>query len=111
MECPACLRVVPIPAPLTFPHEKVAGIPVLPRDVLALEMKILCPSCDNKLRLDARLEGQSVTCPVCSAKIAVPLWSRPATASASPQIAALSAAEIEFLSGMTEPVLGKGTAA
>ena len=97
MECQSCLRVVPIPSLLSFPHEKVSLLPVLPPDILAVEIKILCGKCDSKLRLDARLEGTLVTCPACAAEVRVPLWSRSRQSShAAPT--SLSAAEIEFLS-------------
>ena len=103
MECPHCLRVVPIPSPLSFPHENVECLPVLPPDILAVEIKILCGKCETKIRLDARMEGYRVTCPVCSAAIRVPMWSRPATAPSRPAATPLSAAEIEFLSATVEP--------
>ena len=108
MECPACLRVVPIPAPLHFPHEKVGGLAVLPRDILAVEIKILCEKCRTKIRLDARLEGYEITCPNCAAEFRVPVWSRPPAARR--EVSALSAEEIDFLSTSVELAGGKGLA-
>jgi peptide subunit release factor 1 (eRF1) len=79
---------------------------LLPRGILALEVKFLCPDCNVKLQIDARLEGQTVNCPKCQHEICVPHWSaapvtrkhqQPATPTAE-----LSEAEIEFLSGPTE---------
>lgn len=49
--------------------------PVFPPDVLELEVKFLCAFCNNRLRADARWEGRSVICPVCSEKTGVPRWS------------------------------------
>ncbi len=109
MECPKCLRVVPIPSPINFPHEKVSGLPVLPRGILAVDIKILCEKCETKIRLDARLEGYEIQCPKCAAGLRVPMWSRPAEA-ARPQASALSAEEIEFLSASVEFVGGKDPA-
>ena len=98
MECPNCLRVVPVPSLITRPHENAGCPPALPRDILAVEIKILCGICDSKIRLDARLEGQMITCPVCATQIRVPEWSRPPGSGAGGNAAALSAEEIEFLS-------------
>lgn len=105
MECPSCLRVVPIPAPLNFPHETVNSLPVLPRDILQVDIKILCPKCDTKIRIDARLEGFQIKCPQCPTEFRVPMWSRPRAASR--EVPALSAEEIEFLSASVETVGGE----
>ena len=110
MECHSCLRVVPIPSPLSFPHEKITLLPVLPSDILALDIKILCWQCRSKLRLDARLEGTLVICPACMAEVRVPMWSRPRSPS-SARPATLSAAEIEFLTASVESVAGQEPAA
>lgn len=104
LECPSCLRVVPIPSPLNFPHQKPACLPVLPREILAVEIKILCGKCNTKIRLDARLEGYEIVCPVCKTEFRVPMWSRPPS-DARAQSTALSAAEIEFLSASLEPAI------
>ncbi|MEO7317491.1 MAG: hypothetical protein ABIZ56_00735 [Chthoniobacteraceae bacterium] len=92
---------MPIPCPLTFPHEKADCLPVLPPDILAVEIKILCVKCFAKIRVDARLEGYRVNCPVCAAELRVPMWSRPA-ASSRPETTSLSAEEIEFLTATVE---------
>jgi DNA-directed RNA polymerase subunit RPC12/RpoP len=89
-----------------------AGSPhVFPPDVLAVEVKFLCGACKNKLRADARWEGRSIKCPVCSEKARVPRWSRQAEekivqlrdphAPVAPAKVGLSVAEVEFLSGST----------
>ncbi len=110
IECPSCLRIVPIPSPLHFPHEKIDCPPVLPREILAVEIKILCGKCDTKIRLDARMEGYRVNCPVCAAELRVPMWSRPADALGA-KATTLSAAEIEFLSASAEPIARREPAA
>ena len=94
MECSKCSRVVPIPSPITRP----GFLPALPADILAIEIKIRCGSCERKIQLDARWEGRTVTCPVCAAEIRVPEWSRPPRAAARPAAMPLSAEELEFLS-------------
>ena len=109
MECANCLRVVPIPCPVTFPHEKADCLPVLPPDILAVEIKILCHKCFAKIRVDARLEGYRVNCPDCSAELRVPMWSRP-PAAARPETTPLSAEEIEFLTATVELAGGKKSA-
>ena len=98
MECPNCLRIVPVPSLFTQPHEEAGCVAALPEGILAVEIKILCGTCDRKLRLDARLEGKMVTCPICSTQIRVPEWSRPPGSGTRGKVTALSAAEIEFLS-------------
>ncbi len=107
MECPKCLRVVPIPSPLNFPHEKGSSLPVLPHGILAVDIKVLCEKCGTKIRLDARLEGYEIQCPKCATGFCVPMWSRPAEAARPQQSSALSAEEIEFLSASVEFVGGK----
>ena len=108
MECSTCSRVVPVPLPFTRPHQEAGCLPALPRDILALEIKILCATCDTRIRLDARWEGRTVTCPVCSTEIRVPEWSRPPRTTARPAVLPLSTEEIEFLSA---PVALAGPAA
>lgn len=104
-ECPACHHAVPVPGPLPGTPWTADGLPLLPRDVLALEVKFLCPDCGAKLRIDARLEGHSVDCPKCAHSICIPRWS---TAPPAPRrdpialAAELTEAEIEFLSGPQE---------
>ena len=96
-ECSCCLRVVPVPSLFTRPHEEVGCVPALPDGILSIEIKILCGMCDSKIRLEGRLEGQTVTCPVCTAQIRVPEWSRPRSPIGRGNVAALSADEIDFL--------------
>ena len=97
MECESCLRIVPVPTLFTRPHEDAGCVPALPDGILSLEIKILCGECGTKIRLDARLEGQLVTCPICSAQIRVPGWSRPRFSISRKSEPMLSADEIEFL--------------
>lgn len=104
-ECPACHHVVPVPAVLEGRPGAVAALPLLPRNVLSLEIKFLCPDCGAKLRIDARLEGQSVDCPKCTHQIRIPAWSAAPShprAGGLSRTAELSEAEIEFLSGPQE---------
>ncbi len=105
IECPACRHIVPVPAKLPSVPGLVESMPLLPKGILALDLKFLCPDCSAKLRIDARLEGQTVACPKCTHEIRIPHWST-APASRDPsrasQAAELSEAEIEFLSGPQE---------
>ena len=103
-ECGSCLHLVPIPSRVSSAWENVECLPVLPPGILSVEIKILCRQCDSKIRLDARLEGQSISCPVCASSVHVPAWSRPPIAASQRAATALSAAEIEFLSGSVESV-------
>lgn len=98
MECSRCLHVVPVPALFTRPYEDAGCVPALPEGILSVEIKILCGSCESKIRLDGRLEGKVVTCPVCSSQILVPEWTCARDAVARQKLTALSAEEIEFLS-------------
>lgn len=98
MECSGCLHVVPVPSFFTRPHEDAGCVAALPTGILSIEIKILCGICDTKIRLEGRLEGKMVTCPVCSSQIRVPEWSRPAGVIKRGNVTALSAEEIEFLS-------------
>lgn len=103
IECPACRHVVPVPARLSGAPGAMEGLPLLPRGVLALEIKFLCPDCHAKLRIDARLEGQPVSCPKCAHAIRIPRWSMaPSKPQPAGRAAELSEAEIEFLSGPQE---------
>ena len=98
IECPACRHSVPVP------HPTRGCLPLLPAQVLALDVKFLCAGCGAKLRIDARLEGETLPCPKCARPNAVPRWST-ATGAPSRQDATgtqLSAAEIEYLSGPHE---------
>ena len=78
---------------------------VFPQGVLALDVKFLCRSCQNKLRIDARWEGRDITCPECKQTTAVPRWSRRA-----PIAVSISAAEVEFLTGSIKTDGQPGTA-
>lgn len=104
VECPSCSRFVQVPDGAG--RAAAIGSPpiTLPSGVIALEVKFLCGSCNTKLRVDARWEGLAVKCPVCSARLSVPLWSGVPTKDAPPRRAPaeaattiLSMAEVEFL--------------
>ena len=107
-ECPTCRHVVPVPGRLLDAlgtTGMVGALPALPRGVLALEVKFLCPGCEAKLRIDARLAGELVECPRCEVAMRVPHWSAAPSAVEGTRVlqtARLSAAEIEFLSGPQE---------
>jgi DNA-directed RNA polymerase subunit RPC12/RpoP len=105
MECPACQRTVPVPARMPARPGLMETLPLLPGDILALELKFLCPDCGVKLRIDARLEGLLVDCPKCAHRIRIPHWSTappPARTAVATEAAQLTEAEIAFLSGPTE---------
>ena len=59
----------------TFSVPNFTSMSVFPPEVLALEVKFLCTSCQSRLGADARWEGRGVICPVCGDKTRVPLWS------------------------------------
>lgn len=111
IQCPSCARANPIPI--------FAGAVVLPSDILAMEVKFLCTSCQSRLGADARWEGRGVICPVCGDKTRVPRWSgfthgsRTADVAQGAKAAALSDAnlsseEIAFLSEPTPTIPGAG---
>jgi hypothetical protein len=99
-----------VPKPANLPAGADGYGPVFPPGVLELSVKFLCTSCQGPLRADARWEGRSVICPVCSDKTTVPRWSGVARwprssdaemrvpKTAAPGVVKLSADEIEFLS-------------
>ena len=100
VECPHCLRVVPVPALVTPDFLPCAPV-AFPSEILSVEMKFLCVKCDAKLEVDVRMENRNVACPKCAAAIRVPRLRPEARLAASPL---LSLAETEFLSGLCEPV-------
>ena len=100
VECPHCLRVVPVPS-LVSPDFLPCAPVAFPPEILSVEMKFLCVKCDAKLEVDVRMENRNVACPKCAAAIRVPRLRTEARLAASPL---LSLAETEFLSGLSEPV-------
>ena len=103
LECPACERIVPVPSMWTRRHAEAGCMPVLPPDILAMEIKFHCSVCRVRLQLDARAEGSLITCPRCRAETRVPEWSRaPATVVASP-VVQLGADEIGYLCATDDP--------
>jgi len=114
-ECPNCARVVPVPKRTSLSGTFAGCAPSFPHDVLDLEVKFLCASCKNRLRADARWEGRSIVCPICSEKTRVPKWSdvsrwpaAPAGAKAASDpgdsaAVTLSPDEIAFLSDPAPP--------
>lgn len=77
-------------------------MPALPPEIVALEVKFLCTSCESRLGVDARWEGRGVICPVCGDKTRVPCWSEisqwPRTAEGSPKANPAGAAEVTLSS-------------
>ena len=96
-DCPQCHHVVPVPA--LADDADASAMSAFPRGVLALELKFLCSSCGQKLRIDARWEGRAIQCPLCELATDVPRWSR--LGESAPGIV-LTAAEIAFLSADDE---------
>ena len=105
-ECPRCLRVVPIPGYPARPGKVADGAAVFSPHILAIEIKFLCDGCGNKVRVDARLQGVTLECPVCQKPTKVPEWGgmpppaplgEPPTRATGPLVR-LSAEECEFLS-------------
>ena len=102
-ECPRCLRVVPIPGFPARPGQQADGAAVFSPHILAIEIKFLCDGCGNKVRVDARLQGVTLECPVCHKPTKVPVWGGALPLGEQPARAArplmrLSAEECEFLS-------------
>ena len=106
VECHSCARHVPVPRLADAPGLSARCAPAFPPEILAVEVKFLCTSCQSRLGADARWEGRGVICPVCGDKTQVPRWSRVSqwpraeagakgTGSAD---ATLSSEEIAFLS-------------
>jgi len=126
MECPSCVRYVPVPKLANLSDRFTGCPPAFPPDVLEVSVKFLCTQCGRRLRVDARWEGRNVVCPSCIGKTAVPRWStvtnwphplesgseKPVPASRSTvdaEAATLSIEEIDFLRGPGEK--SSGTAA
>ena len=74
-ECPSCSNAAPIPKRMGLSGRPAEHVPILPSEVLDMEVKFLCGCCKNRLRADSRLEGRKVPCPVCSEETSVPRWS------------------------------------
>lgn len=62
-------RLMDVPGPST------GCVPVFAPEILVVEVKFLCTSCQSRLGADARWEGRGVICPVCGDKTRVPRWS------------------------------------
>ncbi len=114
-ECPRCLRVVPIPGYPASPSVPTAQAAVYSRDILEIEIKFFCNCCGNKIRADARFQGQKIACPVCHERTKVPAWGgqlpplaadEKAARTATP-VARLSHEECAFLSA---PIADRGEA-
>lgn len=102
-ECPRCLRVVPIPGYPTRPGQSADEAAVFSPQILAIEIKFLCDCCGNKVRVDARLQGVTLECPVCQKTTKVPEWGGALPLGEQPArtpgpLMRLSAEEYEFLS-------------
>jgi hypothetical protein len=108
-ECSLCGRNVPVPGLLAdeVPQWETA----FSGGIRAVEMTFACPGCDRSLLADVRWGGRTFTCPKCDTTGEVPhlirFRTKPAESEAppAPQVATLTAAEIEFLSSLEpEPV-------
>lgn len=100
-DCPRCLRVIPIPGYPARPGPPADGAAVFSPDILEIEIKFLCGGCGNKIRVDARRQGQTLECPICEEPTRVPEWGGarpPAEPGAVAAKVRLSAEECEFLS-------------
>lgn len=74
-ECPSCLSVVPLPKRTGLSGSPAGLLPHDPPQASDLDLKFLCTACKNRLRVDARLEGRKISCPVCNERTTVPRWS------------------------------------
>ena len=100
-DCPRCLRVIPIPGYPARPGPPADGAAVFSPRILGIEIKFLCDGCGDKIRVDARRQGQMLDCPVCHEPTEVPEWGGalpPAPAGVTAPVVRLSAEECEFLS-------------
>ena len=109
VKCHSCSRHVPVPALADVAGLPAGGAPAFPREILAVEVKFLCNSCQSRLGADARWEGRGVICSVCGDRTRVPHWSNVAQWPRAAEVAqgaktpgipdaSLSSEEIEFLS-------------
>ena len=101
-ECPRCLRVIPIPGYPAQPGLESERAAVFSPRILEIQIKFISDCCENKIRVDARLQGTTCGCPVCGKETRVPEWGGalpPAgEAPAARPVARLSAEECDFLS-------------
>ena len=67
-ECTRCRRPAPVPG-------RPVSKPLLPPEILAVEIKFLTSCCRSKVRVDASSQGQAFDCPVCKAHAWIPVWS------------------------------------
>ena len=101
-DCPRCLRVIPIPGYPAQPGLERDRAAVFSPRILEIQIKFISDCCENKIRVDARLQGTTCDCPVCGKTTKVPEWGGtlpPAgEVRAAQPVARLSAEEYEFLS-------------
>src|SRR4051812_13491876 len=81
--CPACKKVLVIPAPVSAPADvedfaaqALAGpkpAPEAAEKKAAQTIDFPCPFCDEELHLDEALGGKQAPCPACKRIIKVPL--------------------------------------
>lgn len=105
-DCPQCLRVVPIPGYRARLGDSADFGGLFSPKILAIEIKFFGDCCGKKFRVDARLQGMTLDCPVCYKPTKIPEWGgalppaelaeSPARATAS--LVRLSPEECEFLS-------------
>ncbi len=117
VECHSCSRHVPVPMLADVSGSSAGAVPVFPPEILALEVKFLCNSCQSRLGADARWEGRGVICPVCGDKTQVPRWSRVSqwpraeAGAKTPTLGnvTLSSEEIAFLTPPAPTIPGAGS--
>jgi hypothetical protein len=100
-ECAQCERRVPVPGYPSRGRESGCA-PVFPPEILEMDMTFLCPECDVRLVVDARMEGLDVSCPRCETWVRAPRWSGLAAVgeevAPEPVAPTLTPEEVEFLS-------------
>ena len=109
------MRVIPIPGYPARPGQPSDHAAVFSRDILGIEIKFFCNCCGNKIQADARLQGETLECPVCHERTKVPGWdgllppvaAGDGSARTAAPVARLSPEECEFLSA---PINDRGKA-
>ncbi len=110
-DCPHCRRVAPIPGYRARRSDSADFAGVFSPKILAIEIKFFGNCCGEKFRVDARLQGMTLDCPVCHKPTKIPEWGGalpPAELTESPAradapLSRLSPEECEFLSAPMKP--------
>ncbi len=69
-ECPKCFSSTPVPSESGFhptPREQMHA-----PNIISIEVKFSCPSCDGRLGMDVRQAGEMGFCPLCFKEIQCP---------------------------------------